>query len=137
MDRDLTHAEELTDEIYGNAQVTVDKVNDLLQRAGRSDIDTVASGWRPKGVNDGTRNSAVDSRHLTAEAVDLPDGDRSLSSWCVDNLDVLREIGFWMEDPRWTPDWVHLQTAPPKSGKIVFIPSIKPPLDPDFPVTWA
>ena len=135
--RDVTHAEELTEEINRNAQVTVSKANELLARAGRNDINTVNSGWRPQGVNDTTRNSAAVSSHLTAQAVDLPDTDRTLAEWCVDNLDVLKEIGLWMEDPRWTPTWVHLQTKPPKSGKIVYIPSSKPAPDPDFEVTWA
>jgi hypothetical protein len=135
--RDVTHADELTAEINKNAQVTVAKANELLERAGRSDIDQVASGWRPAAVNDATANAARSSRHLTAEAVDLPDADRTLAGWCVDNLDTLKEIGLWMEDPRWTPTWIHLQIVPPKSGKVVYIPSTKPPLDPSFEVTWA
>ena len=134
--RDATHAEELTDDIQRNAVLTVAKCNELLARAGRSDINTVSSGWRPKGVNAATSNAAQSSRHLTAEAVDLGDIDRTLSSWCVDNLDVLKELGLWMEDPRWCPSWLHVQTVPPKSGKRVFIPSSAPMKDPDFPVTW-
>ena len=137
MGRDSTHAEELTDEILANAHLTVAKCNELLERAGRSDIDQVASGWRPASVNDATANASRSSRHLTAQAVDLPDADRSLATWCVDNLDVLREIGLWMEDPRWTPTWVHLQIVPPRSGRTVYIPSSAPASDPDFPVTWA
>lgn len=136
MGRDATYAEELTDEIRRNAEITVARANELLERAGRSDIDTVASGWRPKGVNDATANAAQSSRHITAEAVDLPDGDRTLVEWAVDNPDVLEEIGLWMEDPRWTRSWLHLQTVPPKSKKLVFIPSTAPASDPDFPVTW-
>lgn len=135
--RDATHAEELTYDILTNAQETVERANQLLSRAGRSSLDEVRSGWRPQGVNDSTANAAKDSRHLTAEAVDLGDSDRSLATWCVDNLDVLEELGLWMEDPRWTPSWVHLQIVPPKSGKLVYIPSSKPPLDPNFEVTWA
>jgi hypothetical protein len=134
--RDKEYANEITQTIRDNAAVTVEKINELLALAGRSDISTVNSGWRPRGVNDATRNAAGNSPHLTAEAADLPDADRMLAEWCVDNLDSLREIGLWMEDPRWTPTWVHVQTHPPKSGKIVFIPSSSKPLDPDFPVTW-
>ena len=137
MGRDVTHAEELTDEINRNAKITVDRVNQLLDRAGRSGVDEVRSGWRPKAVNDATSNAASSSRHLTAQAVDLADPDRALAHWCVDHLDDLRQIGLWMEDPRWTPDWVHLQIVPPGSGKLVYIPSSKPPLDPDFEVTWT
>lgn len=137
MGRDRTHAEELTDEIRRNADVTVAKANRLLERAGRSAIDEVRSGWRPQAVNDATANAARSSRHLTAQAIDLPDNDRTLATWCVDNLDVLKELGLWMEDPRWTPTWVHLQTIPPKSERVVFIPNSAPAADPDFPVTWA
>ena len=137
MGRDVTHAKQLTDEIRRNAEVTVERVNELLARAGRNDINTVNSGWRPQAVNDATSNAGASSRHITAEAVDLPDADRTLCEWAVDNLDILREIGLWMEDPRWTPTWLHLQIVPPKSGKLVYIPSAKPPLDPTFEVTWA
>lgn len=137
MGRDTTHPDELTDEVLGNARLTVAKANELLGRAGRSDIHSVGSGWRPRAVNDRTANSAGNSRHITGQAVDLPDADRTLAEWCVDNLDVLEDIGLWMEDPRWTPSWVHLQVVPPKSGKLVYIPSVSKPLDPDFPVTWV
>lgn len=135
--RDSTHAGELTDEIRANAERTVARCNELLERAGRSTVDEVNSGWRPKGINDDTANAAKGSRHLTAEAIDIPDSDRSLAEWCVDNLDVLAEIGLWIEDPRWTPTWVHLQIVPPRSGRRVFIPSAVPAPDPDFPVTWG
>ena len=135
--RDKEYADELTPEIMANADRMVELANELLVRAGRSDIHSVNSGWRPKSVNDVTANAASSSRHLTAEAVDLPDPDRTLAEWVVDNLDILREIGLWTEDPRWTPTWVHLQIVPPKSKKVVFIPSSAPPKDPSFPVTWA
>lgn len=134
--RDSEYASELTETINANAKNTVSKVNELLESAGRSDINTVSSGWRPKAVNDSTSNAASGSKHLTAEACDLPDADRTLTSWAMDNLDVLTKIGLWCEDPRWTKTWLHVQTVPPKSGKRVFIPSSNPPSDPDFPVTW-
>lgn len=135
--RDIKYVEEMTREILGNSEIVVERVNELLARANRSDINTVNSGWRPKGINDATANAAKGSKHLTAEAADLPDADRTLCQWAVDNLDVLAEIGLWMEDPRWTPTWLHVQIVPPKSGKRVFIPSTAPATDPNFPVTWA
>ena len=135
--RDIKYAEEMTSDILRNSEITVARVNQLLERAGRSDIHTINSGWRPQGVNDATANAAKGSKHLSAEACDLPDADRSLCSWAVDNLDVLEEIGLWIEDPRWTPTWLHVQIVPPKSGKRVFIPSTAPASDPNFPVTWA
>ena len=134
--RDIKYAEEMTSDILRNSEITVARVNELLMRAGRSDVHTVNSGWRPQGVNDATANAAKGSKHLSAEAVDLPDADRSLCGWAVDNLDILAEIGLWIEDPRWTPTWLHAQIVPPKSGKRVFIPSTAPASDPHFPVTW-
>ena len=132
MGRDVTHTEELTDEIQRNAQATVDRVNELLARAGRPDINTVNSGWRPKAVNDATSNAAASSRHLTAEAVDLPDLDRALADWVVDNRIVLEELDLYMEHPGWTPSWLHVQTVAPRSGRRIFIPNGQPPADPDF-----
>ena len=137
MGRDATHAEELTDAIQRNAIITVGRANELLERANLKSISEVVSGWRPTGINSITANAAQSSRHLTGEAIDIADPDRTLATWIADNLDVLREVGLWCEDFRWTPTWVHLQVVPPKSGKTVFIPSAKPPLDPDFEVTWA
>jgi len=132
MGRDRTHGRELTHEIIQNAQVTVDKANELLERFEAETgivIDTVASGWRPSAVNGNTKNAATGSRHLTARAVDLRDTpERDLARWCLRNLDQLEDIGLWMEDPQWTPTWVHLQILPPGSGRRVYVPSTQPPL---------
>ena len=107
--RDTEYAEELTDEIRRNAEVTLAKVNELLERSGFKSIDSLNSGWRPRAVNEATSNAGAASRHITGQAVDLPDVDRTLATWCVDNVDDLAAVGLWMEDPRWTPTWVHLQ----------------------------
>jgi len=129
--RDTEYAHELTDTIRANAAVTVDKANELLARAGRSDIHTVNSGWRPQGVNDATANAAKASKHLSATAVDLPDADGLLAEWCMDNVDVLVEIGVWLEHPGWTRGWLHAQTVPagnpPRPSVRIFIPNTQPP----------
>ena len=137
MGRDKTHADELTPEIEANAQFTVDKVNEFLEVAGFKSVSEVASGWRPSGINASTANAAKNSKHLSGQACDIRDGDRTLASYCADNLDALEQVGLWCEDFRWTPNWVHFQTVPPKSGKRIFIPSTAPAPDPNFPVTWA
>ena len=46
----------------------------------------------------------------------------------LQRIDALQEIGLWMEDPQWTPTWVHLQIVPPGSRRRVYIPSSRPPL---------
>lgn len=143
MGRDKAYASSLTPEIRDNAVTTVHLVSALLAEAAADGVTpgidehtgtAVASGWRPPEVNARTSNAGAKSTHLTAEGCDLQDTkDRSLARWCLRNLRVLERLGLWMEDPRWTPDWVHLQTRPPGSGKRVYIPSAKPPLAKPLP----
>jgi hypothetical protein len=124
------------DEIRNNAALTVSRVNRLLGLAAQEGIecDTVNSGWRPLEVNDATANAAKGSKHIKALAVDLRDTPkRDLARWCLRNQKHLESIGLWMEDPRWTPTWVHLQIVPPGSGRRVFVPSIKAPLAAPLP----
>lgn len=140
--RDTQFASQLTGEIRANAENTVLLVNELLERSGYKSIGYLSSGWRPPDINERTANAAHGSNHLTGKAADIPDSDRSFAGWCVDNLDVLKELGLWMEDPRWTfapngQSWVHVQTVPPRSGHRVYIPSTAAPRDPSFPVTWV
>ena len=138
MGRDKRFAAECNTTIMRNAEETVCRTNQLKQLAAVNagfvfPEDEVASGWRPGAVNDATRNSASGSPHLTAEGLDTRDPQRKFARWCLQNLVELKLLGLWMEDPRWTPTWVHLQTRPPKSGKRVFIPSSKPPLAESLP----
>jgi hypothetical protein len=137
--RDTQYADELTDEIRTNASLTVEKANEFLSAAQRSDITTVNSGWRPKSVNDATRNSAKASKHLLGLAVDLPDSDGTLAEWMMDNVDVLKDLELWAEHPGWTPTWVHLQTVPPgnppRPQVRVFIPSSAQPATKRFGTT--
>lgn len=123
--RDKEYADELTAEIQANAAETVRRVNELLALAEADTgyvFEEVASGWRPKTVNDSTANAASGSKHLTAEACDVRDPNGALDEWCVKNQDKLAEIGLWLELPKATPNWTHLQTVPPRSHARIFIP---------------
>ena len=138
MGRDLVYPRALTHEMIQNAQLLVDRVNLLLARAEEDCVSPaqdertgtwVASGWRPPAVNDRTSNAANASTHLVGLGVDLQDWpDRRLARWCLRHPEHLEEAGLWMEDPRWTPDWVHLQARPPGSGRRVYVPSAAPAL---------
>lgn len=138
MGRDTAYAAALTPAIEANAALLLSRVNLLLEWADeggvRPAIDArtgtpVASGWRPPAVNDRTANAGASSKHRTAEGVDLRDHPaREFARWCLRNVDALEEIGLWMEDPRWTPTWVHLQCRPPGSGRRVYVPSAAPAL---------
>lgn len=120
MGRDKLHRGELTRELRANARETLRRVNRLLKRAGL--FRRVTSGWRPAAINATVPGAARGSRHLTCLAVDLEDRDGALDAWCLAHLDVLAEIGLWLEHPDATPDWCHLQTQPPRSGNRVFHP---------------
>ena len=115
-----------------NATVTLARINALLALALKDGLlcDKCSSGWRPVGINDSTANAAKNSRHIYGQAIDVADPERKLAQWCLMNMDKLDKIGLWMEDPRWTPSWVHLQTVPPKSGKRIFIPNTSQPSAP-------
>ncbi len=138
MGRDQLYAGACDATIRRNAAWTVLLTNQLKQLAAIHvgfvfPADEVASGWRPVEVNDATVNAAAHSAHITAEALDTHDPARLFARWCLQNLAELQTIGLWMEDPRWTPTWVHLQTHAPHSGHRVFIPSSAPPLAPSLP----
>jgi hypothetical protein len=139
MGRDLEYAADLTAEIEANAQTLLERVNLLLEKAAADgvipDLDAttgtqVGSGWRPKTLNDTIPNAGKTSNHIIGLAVDLRDlpPERALARWCLRNGALMEEVGLWMEDPKWTPSWVHLQSRPPKSGKRVYVPSDSPAL---------
>ena len=131
MGRDLKYAAELKPIYVSNARKLVARINMLLGMFCEDTgiiIDTWASGWRPPEVNDATSNAAASSTHRTGEGGDIRDKNRAFAAWCILHKEALSECGLYMEDPRWTPTWVHLQTHPPASGKLVYIPSTKPAL---------
>lgn len=139
---------QLTQQLVGNAETLLDKINQLLVAAAADGVspgvdqisgNAFSSGWRPAHVNARTSNAGKHSLHIICRAGDLQDNiARDLAVWCIKNLPVLERIGLWMEDPRWTAGtnrrdpWVHVQDVAPGSGRRVFVPSIAPAQDPDF-----
>jgi hypothetical protein len=82
----------------------------------------VNSGYRPGKYNKAA-GGAAKSPHLMCQAIDLDDDkDRTFASWCLSHLDLLTELGLYMEDPAYTDGWVHLQILRPVSGNRVFVP---------------
>jgi hypothetical protein len=139
MGRDTLYRLELTPEIRTNAAYLLAGVNALLVLAAGDGVvpgidektgNYVASGWRPLAINDRTSHAAKSSTHILGLGVDLQDHrhERLLARWCLRKLQHLERLGLYMEDPRWTPDWVHLQRRAPGSGKRVYVPSSAPAL---------
>lgn len=110
----------LTREIEANAEELVTRVNLLMARFGGT--RKIVSGWRPPEVNAKLPGAAVNSKHMTGQAVDLADPDGDLDQWCMDNPSELERFQLWQEHPAATKNVCHLQSAPPKSGKRVFYP---------------
>ncbi len=121
MGRELLHPDELTRELRDNSACTVERANRLLRLAGTTTW-VVNSGWRPLAINASIPNASPRSRHITCQAIDLGDDDGSLDAWCMAHLDALASLGLWLEHPRATPGWCHVQTVPPRSGRRVFCP---------------
>ena len=62
------------------------------------------------------------SNHLQGAAADIHDEFQGLQKWLSDNLDVVEHLGLYMEKFEHTPNWVHFQIYPPKSGLRLFNP---------------
>lgn len=130
--RDQTHANELTPELRANALSLLGRVNTLLGKMAACGVQVesaphgwagpVTSGWRPANVNKTIPGAAVRSNHMRCLAIDLFDPEGALDDWCMDNLDVLMNLGLHLEHPSATKGWCHLQAVPPRSGKRVFYP---------------
>ena len=66
--------------------------------------------------------TAMGSSHLYGAAVDISDPKGELKAWITKNSQLLTYNGLWMEDPKYTKTWVHLQIYAPKSMNRFFIP---------------
>lgn len=130
---------EVSAEIRANAEELLGRVDVLLECAQddkillcvNSKTESLISGSGSGGYRTPDNPvGAKSSRHKKGQAVDIYDPMRDLAQWCIDNENVLEQCGLWMEDPRWTPTWVHLQSEPPGSGHRYFIPSNDSPLAP-------
>lgn len=126
-----------TSEVRGTAARMLDKVNrvhaiaeadgftfKINPKTGSRVSGSGNGGFRPQDCAIGSANSP----HKLGRGVDTYDPDRGFARWCIAHLDVLAGEGLFMEDPRWTPTWVHLDDRGPKSGRRVFIPSSEQPL---------
>lgn len=133
MGRDKKYADSLTDEIRQNAAITIERWNALLQAYYAdtgNEVHGCRSGWRPPSVNARVPGAAANSTHMLAQAADMEDPFKWLATWLVEERELVSSLGMWFEDPfskredgsLWTPDWVHGQIVPPKSGRRFYLP---------------
>ena len=121
---DRLGSKDLTQDVTNNAIKLVTRLNEYLSELGILRV-VVSSGFRPNAVNAKIANAAKKSNHLMGLAVDFQD-DGTLARTILSNLELARKYGLYIEDPRWTKGWVHLQLVAPSSRKRIFVPSSQP-----------
>jgi len=84
----------------------------------------IYDGINAKRKSQGIRPTTVPlkSAHLEGLACDVWDRNKSLYTWCKANVSLLEKHGLYLEDGTRTPNWVHFQIIPPKSGNRFFLP---------------
>lgn len=135
--RDKKYKQDYTQEISDNLDKLLIPINKLRDAYGIA--LQVNSGWRPPAINLSTPGAAPHSKHMVGLAVDINDPNGKLRDWCLQNLQMMKDLGIYMEDFRWTSvsnsgGWVHWQLGPPKSGKRIFVPSAARS---QFPNVWS
>ena len=122
--------EDQTDSIQTNLNILLNKANQLRTLWGKPMV--ITSGLRDradqiriytaKGVTDESKMH-MGSMHFRGSACDISDPDGSLKKFVKANdYKILVDIGLWMEAESATPNWLHIQTAPPLSRKREFMP---------------
>jgi len=129
MGRDKEYAIEYTDQISANLDALLVPINKIRDAYGKP--MKCNSGWRPPEINASTPGAATHSKHMEGLAADFSDPDGEFMKWVLQNLQLMYDLNIFMEDFRWTPNWVHFQLGEPKSGKRIFIPSTAAPGAPD------
>lgn len=128
-EREILKGKTCPDEYKGNLLellIRINKLRDaysrpmLITSGFRSEKDQIAI-YAHKGITDKSK-IPMRSKHLFAQACDVYDPDKQLQKWIKENVPLMEEIGLWFEDFTYTPNWVHIQTVPPKSGSRFFRP---------------
>lgn len=109
-------ANPLTPEQWRNLADLMGRINIVRAAYGKS--LTVSSGYRPPAQNSAA-GGAKNSTHMSCQAVDFADPKGEFSKWCLANMDLLKRVGLFLEDPKYTTTWTHLQTRPTKNNPFV------------------
>lgn len=120
----IEYPDEFNAEILENAEELLVRVNTLLQKEKLKAIQS--SGFRPPSYNKTIKGAAKNSWHTKGAAIDLYDPEKTLAK-CItginyDNEKLLVRYDLWAEHPKYTRNWLHLQSKPVKSGRRIFKP---------------
>lgn len=112
--------EDITPLMRTNLSKLLDALNKFRAAYGKPMI--VTSGLRTQQQNDQLSNAGKKSAHLTGEACDFADVDRSITNFVLANPSILVDCDLYMEEPSATPTWCHLSCRRPYSGRRIFQP---------------
>lgn len=115
----------LTQELEANLSKLLEALNKFRKIYNKPMI--VSSGYRPSVFNE-KACGAKKSNHMLCLACDFVDMDSSLDAYCVANENILEECGLYLEHPKWTKTWCHLQAIKPMSCKRIFVPQATEPV---------
>lgn len=108
MGRDKLYPKEWTPEVEKNAIKLLLAINSFLNEIGITKA-VVSSGFRPSAINAALPNSAKKSAHMTGLACDIQDNkNQDLATLIASKPDLLRKYNLFMENPKSTKNWVHL-----------------------------
>ena len=124
--RDAQYPDEYTPEISANLDSLLQVMNKIRTAYGQPMI--VNSGWRPASINSTIPGAATHSAHCIGLACDIADPDGRVMVWALNNLSLLKDLGVYLEDFNWCPNWVHFGLKRPLSGRRIFIPNANRPL---------
>lgn len=107
-------------EVEANLNVLLERMNRVRAAWGKPMV--VTSGLRSEADQARINPKASKSKHLLGQACDISDPKGELKAWINVNIKLMEEIDLWFEDFDHTPNWIHFQSVPPRSGKRFFIP---------------
>jgi hypothetical protein len=96
----------------------------LRVTSGLRDIQKHLAIYAAKGITDQSK-IPMKSNHLYGKGADLvpiEDDIGHLHDFINNNVKLMEEIGLYFEAFEYSPQWLHCQSVPPKSGKRFFKP---------------
>lgn len=109
--------DELPEDIQKNGEDLLKKLNKFRTEFGNPMY--VTSGYRPADINKAIGGGSK-SAHMTLQACDFRDNDGKLFEFIKKDPSILERCDLYMEDPQYTPTWIHLQNR--KASKRIFLP---------------
>lgn len=104
-----------------NLEILLKRINIIREAWGKP--MTVTSGYRSEQDQLRINSKAPNSKHRLGMACDIYDPDNKLEQWLKTDptgITTLERAELWCEEG--TSNWVHFQTAPPRSNRRWFLP---------------